>query len=290
MMEGPMQPPAPYGQQPNNWNAGQPHYYLPPGMMPPAPTDTKATISLVLGIVSLTTMCFCITGILGIPAVVLGILSRRSIKQSEGGLGGGGMAVAGIVTGLFGSGIFLAWIAFYVVMIVTSATVGAHPPPPAAYPTAPTVTAPSAPYGPPGGYGSIHVVDLRPGAGSLRTQLDAEYRSARAAGEILLIETTATWCPSCREIAVAMGDAQMQAALDNVRLVRIDVDAFGSELKAAGMYEATIPWFYLIDGTLAPRHKLSGDAWGDNTAANIAPVLGAFVKRTLPPAPKGTAL
>jgi len=65
----------PYGQQP--------------------PTDGKATASLVLGILSI--LCF---GILaGIPAIILGHISRGNISRSMGRLSGGGMALAGLIMG-----------------------------------------------------------------------------------------------------------------------------------------------------------------------------------------------
>ena len=60
-----------------------------------APTDGKATASLVLGILSI--LCF---GILaGIPAIILGHISRGNIRRSMGRLSGGGMALAGLIMG-----------------------------------------------------------------------------------------------------------------------------------------------------------------------------------------------
>lgn len=74
----------------------------PPPPVPPVPappTDTKATVALVLGVVSL-----CGLGLVtGIPAVVLGLLSRRDIRRSGGRLGGAGLALGGIVTGVLGT-------------------------------------------------------------------------------------------------------------------------------------------------------------------------------------------
>jgi hypothetical protein len=60
-----------------------------------ARTDTKAIWSLVLGILSLT--CFWI--LTGIPAIVLGHLSRSDIRRSTGRLKGEGMALAGLICG-----------------------------------------------------------------------------------------------------------------------------------------------------------------------------------------------
>ena len=43
----------------------------------------------------------------GIPAIVLGAMSRKEIDRSQGALTGRGIAAGGIVTGLFGTGLSL---------------------------------------------------------------------------------------------------------------------------------------------------------------------------------------
>jgi type II secretory pathway pseudopilin PulG len=58
-------------------------------------TDGKATGSLVLGILSL----LCFSFLAGIPAVILGHISRKNIRQSMGRLKGDGMALAGLIMG-----------------------------------------------------------------------------------------------------------------------------------------------------------------------------------------------
>lgn len=64
----------------------------PPGTEPR--TDGKAIWSLVCGILSIA--CFFITGI---PAIILGHMSRSSIRKSNGRLKGGGMALVGLILG-----------------------------------------------------------------------------------------------------------------------------------------------------------------------------------------------
>lgn len=64
----------------------------------PAATSKKAIASLVLGILSL----FC-SFLTGIPALVLGVLSLRDIKASQGSLAGQKLAVGGIATGIVAS-------------------------------------------------------------------------------------------------------------------------------------------------------------------------------------------
>jgi hypothetical protein len=101
------QPPAqPPGQQPP---MGQP-WGQPPagpgwGQQPPAarPTNGLAIAALVLGILAIlsaiTVLGAPVAIVLGIPAVVLGIMGRRRAGQIGTG---GGMAVGGIVTGVLG--------------------------------------------------------------------------------------------------------------------------------------------------------------------------------------------
>lgn len=81
----PAQPQYPQGQ----YSPQQGQFYGQP------PTDGKATASLVLGILSI--LCFGIFA--GIPAIILGHISRKNIQQSMGRLSGGGMAIAGLIMG-----------------------------------------------------------------------------------------------------------------------------------------------------------------------------------------------
>jgi hypothetical protein len=70
-------------------NFGQP--------LPEAGTDGKATTSMILGILS---MLLCFFGwIAGIPAIILGHISRSNIRKSMGRLRGDGMALAGLIMG-----------------------------------------------------------------------------------------------------------------------------------------------------------------------------------------------
>jgi type IV pilus assembly protein PilA len=65
-----------------------------PGQFQPQ-TDGKATASLILGILSI--LCF---GLLtGLPAIILGHISRGNIEQSRGRLTGAGMALTGLILG-----------------------------------------------------------------------------------------------------------------------------------------------------------------------------------------------
>ncbi|MCL2542086.1 MAG: DUF4190 domain-containing protein [Nocardioidaceae bacterium] len=74
---------------------------------------------MVLGILSIVIWCLGIP--LGIVAIVFAVLARREIDESQGSLGGRGMAIAGLVTGIIG----LAVCAIYwIVVVVVAASSG----------------------------------------------------------------------------------------------------------------------------------------------------------------------
>ncbi|MGH7280856.1 MAG: DUF4190 domain-containing protein [Polyangiaceae bacterium] len=301
-------PYAPYAQYPQmspppGYQQGYPPGYggNPYGYGYVRPTENKAVTALVLGIVSI----FCSFGFLtGIPAIILGVMSKRDIDRSAGTLGGGGMAIGGIVLGGLGSLIMVV----YAGLMVTGFAMAAHAAktvPTAPFPTytppvfpVPTATATGGTLG--GGavasttmHGNVKVVSL--GAGRpLQDQLVDLRTSEIADGRLPIVETTASWCTACKEIEATIDDPLIQKALDNVTLVKVDVDEFGSELSGLKMETNAIPFFYKIDSTARATDAISGDEWDDNTAANEAPVLGPFAKGTLKkrrhPSPVGTSL
>jgi hypothetical protein len=248
---------------------------------PIPPNDAKAITALVLGILCLVGT-FCWMGVpLGVPAIILGALALRDIRRSDGMLGGGGMAIAGIVMGSIGALVFVCWVGFLGVAFYSASKVAPLVPPVPVAPTAPVATAPPALL-PPGGWGRIHVVALHPSASqTLRAQLADEMRAAKTAGESVLVETIAPACAACVEIARAMPEPELQTALSSVRIVHVDVDEFGLEAASLHLHTPTLPWFYVIDSHGDPRDGISADEWDDNDADEIAPVLQAFVQRKL---------
>jgi hypothetical protein len=84
---------------------------------PPTPrTNGLAIASLVCSIVSLG----CGGIVLSIPAVVMGHLARRSIRDSGGTEQGDGMALAGLIIGYIVSALTVLLIIFYVVIVVAA--------------------------------------------------------------------------------------------------------------------------------------------------------------------------
>ncbi len=95
-----------------------------PAPQAPLPTSGKSIASLVLGILSLP-MCFCygiFSILLGIPAIVLGIMAKKDVAAGRVGGPSGGMALAGLICGIAGVCLGLLFIILLIIGIVASET------------------------------------------------------------------------------------------------------------------------------------------------------------------------
>lgn len=131
----------PAADQPNPPNPGiasGPNPMPPGGFQPPAggyqqpwmsaaqPGNQSALWSMILGIVSIPMACFCGIGVVtGIAAIVLGIVAKRQIAQSNAmqpgaPQSGAGQALAGIICGI----VAVAFALLYVVLFSISTIVG----------------------------------------------------------------------------------------------------------------------------------------------------------------------
>jgi hypothetical protein len=256
--------------------------------------DPRATAALILGVISLVTGAFA-----GVPAFILGSQARRDEERirllyPHVPRRVAGVALAGMICGAVGTLLGVALIA---------GTGGywfaqhqlreAHP----AYAlhTPAASSSPRAAEHEPTSFGAIRVVDLaEDDALPFRDRLKAELKTAHDAGHPVLVETTASFCRSCDEINGALHQDPLQRALAGATLVRVDVETFEEELRAAGMWQDTVPWFYRLDSNMRPTDAISADEWDENTAENIAKVIGPFAHGTLPkrrtPSPLTTSL
>jgi hypothetical protein len=128
--------------------------------------------------------------------------------------------------------------------------------------------------------GRIEVVDVGLTAAELRATLVAQLAAAKTRGQKLLLMLTGAECEPCRGVDASLGDALMQKELAGVRLVRVDLRVFGEELGRLGMPTNVYPAFFLLSDDGMPVDAIHGGEWGEDVAANIAPVLGPFVRRS----------
>jgi hypothetical protein len=129
--------------------------------------------------------------------------------------------------------------------------------------------------------GSLLLVDLGPDVPPLSVELDRQRREALEQKQTLVIWLALRDCPPCLGVAAALPDRRVQAALGRARLVRIDAAEFAQELAELGFPLEVFPAFALINTNNRPVDYLSGEEWDEDLPANIAPILGRFVKRDL---------
>ncbi len=78
-------------------------------------TDGLAIASLVIGIVSIACSVACLGIIFGPTAAIMGFISRQRIATSGGTVGGGTLAIVGLVLGVVGFVASVAWFFFIIV-------------------------------------------------------------------------------------------------------------------------------------------------------------------------------
>jgi len=76
-------------------------------------TDGLAIASLVIGILALVCTVACLGILLGPTAAIMGFISRQRVASSGGALGGGTLAVIGLVLGILG---FVASVGWFVLI------------------------------------------------------------------------------------------------------------------------------------------------------------------------------
>ena len=75
-------------------------------------TDGLAIASLIVGILSIVCTAACLGVILGPTAAIMGFIARQRVSSSGGAVGGGALAIVGLVLGIIG---FLASVgAFFI--------------------------------------------------------------------------------------------------------------------------------------------------------------------------------
>jgi hypothetical protein len=227
---------------------------------------------------------------------VLGVAAHAEIKRSEGHQHGTGMAIAGIALGVLH---VLALVIGVAVLLVLGASggplaAGSLPPPVHVAPTPPPRAAPtsSAPALDPNAttsresrtqitrFGGVTLVDPGPRAARLTELIAAEQSKANSEGQKLVVWVTAPDCRPCTGVSVALSSPLLQAALNGVRLLRVDAREYRIELAERGLTPEVLPGFALLGPTGQPVDYVSGGEWDADIPENIAPVLKKFIQGT----------
>jgi hypothetical protein len=85
-------------------------------------TDGLAIAALIVGILSLVCSFICLGVVLGPAAAIMGFISRQRISTSGGAVGGGTLAVVGLVLGIIGFIASVGWFFVIISGVITSST------------------------------------------------------------------------------------------------------------------------------------------------------------------------
>jgi hypothetical protein len=83
-------------------------------------TDGLAIASLIIGILSLVCSIACLGIILGPTAAIMGFISRQRITSSGGAVGGGALALIGLILGIVGFIASVGWFFLFATGVITS--------------------------------------------------------------------------------------------------------------------------------------------------------------------------
>jgi len=95
-------PPPPGGGYGGGYMQPPPGGYMPGAGYAAQRTDGLAIASLIIGICSIVCSVGCLGIILGPTAAIMGFISRQRIATSGGALGGGTLAIVGLILGIVG--------------------------------------------------------------------------------------------------------------------------------------------------------------------------------------------
>jgi len=91
-------------------------------------TDGLAIAALIVGILSLVCSFLCLGIVLGPTAAIMGFISRQRVATSGGALGGGTLAIIGLVLGVIGFVASVGWFFLFIGGVISSSTNGSPTP------------------------------------------------------------------------------------------------------------------------------------------------------------------
>lgn len=110
--------------------------------------------------------------------------------------------------------------------------------------------------------------------GQLKTLMHKYAKAATEAGRVPLVCISAAWCEPCQDMLVAMHHDDARSVMEQVALVLIDIEDWGSQLSNVHIEPTSVPLFHhVLEDGCAGKISVDGDAWDDAVPSVIAGVL-----------------
>jgi len=90
---------------------------------------------------------------------------------------------------------------------------------------------------------------------------------------------TAVWAPPCKQFFNSLSDPLMQKTLSGVTIINIDGDIDLEKENISQKFDVrAFPTFVRTDENGILLDKITGNAWKENIAVNMAPVMATFMQ------------
>ena len=110
--------------------------------------------------------------------------------------------------------------------------------------------------------------------GQLKALMSQYAKAATEVGRVPLVCVSAAWCEPCQEMLVAMHHEDARSVMEQVALILIDIEDWGSELSSVNIEPSSVPLFHnVLENGCAGKISVDGDAWDDAVPSVIAGVL-----------------
>ncbi len=120
------------------------------------------------------------------------------------------------------------------------------------------------------------VTELSPTAGKLAPLVAAEIAKADKLGLKPFLEVSATWCGPCQKLKESLHTPKMVDAFRGTYIVKLDLDAWESQLDTLGAKVDAIPVFFQLGKDGHVGRALDGGAWKNDVPDEMAPPLKKF--------------
>lgn len=126
-------------------------------------------------------------------------------------------------------------------------------------------------------YGRILLIDVADSLLDVPEFLRIQAGECARLGQTCLLAATQPSCASCAALGYALAHNQWNRMLGSVRLIRLDVEEFESDITRLGLTSEELPSLALLDSEGKIAVQFDPQAWPSNNPDEFMPVVSDFI-------------